>query len=67
MWAEGTPPGGVAKCKSDFLSRTDINCFETHGHWINMSDTGNTGVSCGFYKMANGSYWMNQDFLAKGF
>jgi hypothetical protein len=33
-----------------------------HGHWINMSMASYGTVACGFYKMANGRYWMNQNF-----
>jgi hypothetical protein len=33
-----------------------------HGHWINMQSETAGRVACGFYKMANGSYWMNQNF-----
>jgi hypothetical protein len=30
-----------------------------------MTDPNNKTVSCGFYKMMNGAYWMNQDFAFK--
>jgi hypothetical protein len=57
MWAEGEPPKPRAECERDYQ-----NCFLAHGHYLNMSDTRNRTVSCGFYKMQNGAYWMNQDF-----
>lgn len=57
MWAEGEPANGVQACIQD---RT--GCFLMHGHWINMSMASNGTVACGFYKMANGRYWMNQNF-----
>jgi hypothetical protein len=57
MWAEGEPPNGVAACTAD---RT--GCFPMYGHWINMTSTNSRVVSCGFYDMGNGQYWMNQDF-----
>jgi len=57
MWAEGEPPQGVQPCIQD---RT--GCFLMHGHWINMSMANYGTVACGFYKMANGRYWMNQNF-----
>jgi hypothetical protein len=57
MWAEGEPPNGVAACIAD---RT--GCFQMYGHWINMTSTNSRVVSCGFYDMGNGQYWMNQDF-----
>jgi len=57
MWAEGEPAQGVQPCIQD---RT--GCFLMHGHWINMSMANYGTVACGFYKMANGRYWMNQNF-----
>jgi hypothetical protein len=57
MWAEGEPPNGTDACIAD---RT--GCFLMHGHWINMSMKNYGTVACGFYKMANGRYWMNQNF-----
>jgi hypothetical protein len=59
MWGEGPPPAGttIAQCIQDYTG-----CFLKHGHYINMSGPGYTTVSCGFYKMASGAYWGNQDF-----
>ena len=57
MWAEGEPANGVDACIAD---RT--GCFLMHGHWINMSLARYTTVACGFYKMSNGRFWMNQNF-----
>jgi hypothetical protein len=61
MWAEGEPPEGEAKCKSDyFAGKTE--CFLAHGHYLNMKNMFKS-VSCGFYDMGKSTYWMNQDFL----
>jgi hypothetical protein len=57
MWDEGEPSQGVDACIAD-----RSGCFQMHGHWINMSMTRYKRVACGFYKMANGRYWMNQNF-----
>jgi hypothetical protein len=57
MWGEGEPPVPVNDCIRDYQ-----NCFLKYGHWINMTDDSNSVVSCGFYEMPNGNYWMNQDF-----
>jgi hypothetical protein len=57
MWDEGMPPVPVTDCIRD-----SSGCFQQHGHWINMQSESSMVVSCGFYKMANGRYWMNQDF-----
>ena len=52
MWAEGPAPAG--NCSGV--------CFQQHGHYLNMSAPRTKRVACGFYKMKNGSYWMNQNF-----
>lgn len=52
MWDEGKPPTG----------RCSGACFQAHGHYLNMSAPGTKRVACGFYKMKNGRYWMNQNF-----
>jgi hypothetical protein len=57
MWDEGEPPVPIDECIDDYQG-----CFLPHGHWINMQSTSSQVVSCGFYEMPNGSYWMNQDF-----
>jgi hypothetical protein len=64
MWAEGEPPGGVPACKAAYFMG-DTACFLAHGHYINMIDTTNKTVSCGFYNVSGGTYWMNQDFAAR--
>lgn len=56
MWDEGEPSQGVRACIAD------SGCFQMHGHWINMSEASHGVVACGFYRMANGRYWMNQNF-----
>jgi len=60
MWAEGEPPGGEEACIQAYFDG-DTECFLAHGHYINMKGD-SEGISCGFYKMENGRYWMNQDF-----
>lgn len=57
MWAEGEPPVGTQACIQD-----STGCFQKYGHWINMSMANYGTVACGFYKMTNGRYWMNQNF-----
>ena len=60
MWAEGEPPEGEAQCMAEYRMG-DTACFLAYGHFLNMRGK-SKGVSCGFYKMQNGRYWMNQDF-----
>ena len=57
MWAEGEPPIPRDECIRDYQG-----CFLPHGHYINMSSATSQVVSCGFYEMPNGRWWMNQDF-----
>ena len=52
MWDEGPPP--TDPC-------TD-SCYETHGHFINMTDKDVTQVACGFYTTAQGKVWATQNF-----
>jgi hypothetical protein len=57
MWAEGEPPVPIDQCIADYQG-----CFLPHGHWINMQNEDYGVVACGFYRMSNGAYWMNQNF-----
>jgi hypothetical protein len=57
MWNEGPPPGTVQACIMDYTG-----CFLQHGHYINMSSSTSTTVSCGFFMMSNGHFYGNQDF-----
>jgi hypothetical protein len=53
MWDEGPPPAGT--CTGD--------CYEQHGHFINMTDKSVTKVACGFYTTASGKVWAVQNFF----
>jgi hypothetical protein len=53
MWDEGPPPD-PDNCTGD--------CFQMHGHFINMSSTRFTKVACGFNTGADGKVWSNQNF-----
>ena len=57
MWAEGEPPVSRAQCQMDASG-----CFLKYGHYLNMTSNFKA-VACGFYKMKNGNWWMNQDFF----
>lgn len=52
MWDEGPPP--TADCTG--------TCYETHGHFINMTDTSVKQVACGFHTTASGKVWAVQNF-----
>jgi hypothetical protein len=53
MWDEGPPPAG--SCTGD--------CYEQHGHFINMTDKSVTKVACGFYTTSSGKVWAAQNFF----
>jgi hypothetical protein len=52
MWDEGPPP--TSSCTG--------TCYETYGHYINMTDKSVTKVACGFYTTAAGKVWAVQNF-----
>lgn len=52
MWDEGPPP--VEPCNDD--------CFQMHGHFINMTSSRYSRVACGFYTTAGGEVWSVQNF-----
>jgi hypothetical protein len=52
MWSEG--PGTQNPCNGQ--------CFEDHGHFINMTSTTMTKVACGFYTTSSGKVWAAQNF-----
>jgi hypothetical protein len=52
MWDEGPPP--TSSCTGD--------CYQKHGHFINMTDASVTKVACGFFTTAAGKVWAVQNF-----
>jgi hypothetical protein len=52
MWNEGPPP--TQPCEGQ--------CFQDHGHYLNMANPNNTRVACGFHTDASGKTWSNQNF-----
>jgi hypothetical protein len=52
MWSEG--PGPQNPCNGQ--------CFEEHGHFINMTSTSMTKIACGFYTTSSGKVWAVQNF-----
>jgi Cysteine-rich secretory protein family len=52
MWDEGPPP--TSTCTGD--------CYQTHGHFINMTDPDVTKVACGFHTTSSGKVWAVQNF-----
>jgi hypothetical protein len=53
MYAEGPPP--TTPCEGQ--------CYQDHGHYINMTSTRYTKVACGFYAIpGSDQYWALQNF-----
>jgi len=53
MWDEGPPP--TDPCNGQ--------CFQDHGHFINMTNPDHSRVACGFYTVpSNGDDWAVQNF-----
>jgi hypothetical protein len=52
MWDEGPPP----------MSDCTGGCFQTYGHYLNMSNQRMTKVACGFYTTSDGQVWSVQNF-----
>lgn len=58
----GPPDSVVDNCLAAMWAEGPGTDFSTHGHYINMSSTQYTKVSCGFFQTSTGSYWAAQDF-----
>lgn len=52
MYDEGPPPS--EQCNGQ--------CFQEHGHFINMTNDNYTRVACGFYTTPGGEVWSVQNF-----
>lgn len=52
MYNEGPPPSG--QCSGQ--------CYQQHGHFINMTNEDYTMVACGFYTTPGGEVWSVQNF-----
>ncbi len=57
------PPAGMIKnCLAQMWAEGPGSDFPTHGHYINMSSTQYTKVSCGFYQTSASNVWAVQNF-----
>ena len=52
MWNEGPPP--MTPCTGQ--------CFQTYGHFLNMTNKSFKKVACGFFKTSAGAVWSVQNF-----
>jgi len=52
MYDEGPPPSDPC----------DGQCFQDHGHFLNMTNEGSSRVACGFYTTPEGDVWAVQNF-----
>ncbi len=53
MFDEGPPPS--SPCAGD--------CFQAHGHFLNLTDTRYASVACGIYVTPNGEVWQTQNYF----
>jgi hypothetical protein len=58
----GPPDTMITPCLAEMWAEGPGTDFSTHGHFINMSSTQYTMVSCGFHVESDGSVWATQDF-----
>ena len=58
----GPPSTMIPNCLAMMWAEGPGSDFSQHGHYINMSSTQYTKVSCGFYTLQDGSVWAVQDF-----
>jgi hypothetical protein len=58
----GPPETMITQCLAQMWAEGPGTDFSTHGHYINMSSTSYTQVSCGFYVQSDMSVWATQDF-----
>ena len=54
--------GMIEGCLQMMWNEGPGDFYGGHGHYINMSSTQYTKVSCGYYTLADGSVWATQDF-----
>jgi hypothetical protein len=52
----------ITRCLKDMWAEGPGDDFEKHGHYINMSSTKYTKVSCGYFQTPDGHWWATQDF-----
>jgi hypothetical protein len=57
----GPPDTMITECLAQMWAEGP-GPFATHGHFINMSSTAFTMVSCGYSVESDGSVWATQDF-----
>lgn len=68
-WAQNECPGWpapasgmVSSCLKMMFDEGPGEPYSAHGHYINMTSTKYTRVSCGFHVTDNGSVWLIQNF-----
>lgn len=58
----GPPDTMIGSCLKMMWAEGPGADFAKHGHYINMSSTKYTKVSCGFFQTADGKWWSVQNF-----
>jgi hypothetical protein len=58
----GAPESVIGPCLQKMFEEGPGEPYEQHGHYINMTSTKYTTVSCGFFTKPDGSLWVVQNF-----
>jgi hypothetical protein len=58
----GSVKDTIQNCLQDMWNEGPGTDFSQHGHFLNMSSTSSTQVSCGFYETPDGKVWAVQNF-----
>jgi len=61
-WPSEDPKASLQGCLEQMWAEGPGEDFTAHGHYLNMSSTSYTKVSCGFHTTANGDLWAIQNF-----
>ena len=61
-WPSEDPKASLLGCLEQMWAEGPGEDFGAHGHYINMSSTSYTKVSCGFHTNAGGDLWAIQNF-----
>ncbi len=62
-WDAASPDQSLASCLQMMFNEGPGEPYSAHGHYINMTGKGITGVACGFSIDAQGQLWVVQDFF----
>ena len=59
---DGTPESVVTKCLAQMFAEGPGADYNAHGHYINMTKTSYTQLTCGFYTTSDNKIWLIQNY-----